>query len=193
MKLDSAQRLFRINEAIVHLLEQPEDSNFGQRRLKTEEPPETPWWAEGDPNASRHRVGWKRPTRDQFNPEARPGFVGPPDPNIDPAAEEANYKNAIRQYNLWNQRGLSNFNPKGKAQNYTPAWNVRGEARREQTRAYLNYIRSDPERLADFRSRTNTIGKVSTGSGRSEAQVQAMAANYYSGNNVRPSNTGFKY
>lgn len=90
------------------------------------------------------------------------------------------FLNLRRNANLKNQAGLKAYDPKGRTQNYSPAWNVRGDQRREQSRAYLNYIRSDPERLARFRSQSdnNRIVPVASFAGRPESEVQSKLAAY---------------
>lgn len=163
--MDALERLNLINQAIVSLYE---NSDFGQRSRKTEEPPDEPEFSSDnksydydvgldthdDGTAITHRLGWARP-----DPTKIVSNWGQKDAQGNPVkydpTEYNELKTARREYNLWNQRGLDAFNPQAKAQNYSPAWNVRGDARREQTRAYLNYIRSDPERLARFRQQSS--------------------------------------
>lgn len=157
-KLDNSDRLKSIKEAFISILE----INFGQRKYETENPPD---YDLGTDPTSAHRLGWVKPDLDtivgNLNMERPPSNKGDnwmQDDAIEQKAKslQSHYQ---RMYNLYNQRGLDAFNPDAKTQNYGPSWNVRGDERREQNRAYLNYIRSDPERLARFRaqSRNNTI------------------------------------
>jgi hypothetical protein len=175
MSLDSTDRILLIKEAVFNLIENPQ--SFGQRRYQTENPPRfAQEWESENNNMSdtSHRLNWEKPRKE----EDSPGFVGPPDPQ---GVEK--YRQNMRTYNLWNQRGLDSFDPGAKTQSYAPSWNVRGDERRQQTRAYLNYIRSDPERLARFRaqSNNNTIGKVASFGGRPESEVQSRLAAYNQG------------
>lgn len=151
MSFDSVDRLNLINEAIINLFE-----------LQTDRPPEDPYWSVQNTSDAEgtlvhkttglpitHRLRWARPDPAHFVSK-----WGEKDEHGNPVKydekEHNELKAAQREYNLWNQRGLDAYNPTARTQNYSPAWNVQGDERREQQRAYLNYVRSDPERLARF-------------------------------------------
>jgi hypothetical protein len=163
MMFDSTDRLILINEAILNLFE----DQFGQRRYKTEEGPDVNTF-NIDPTIDNKTGTTNTDLKGQRN------AFNLINPNTRRAEYDNNYKGLAkgsvghkalehdqREYNLWNQRGLQAFDAKAKSQNYTPAWNVRGNERREQMRGYLNYVRSDPTRLQRFNAQNsqNTIMK----------------------------------
>lgn len=156
---DLSDRIIKINEVLVALSEQQFTARGTWKAVP--EKPERPI----DPYTDKPKG---------VNRSAPPSQRTP---------EDNDFLTKQREYNLQNQQGRQNFNPNAPQQMYTPSWNVKGEERRQQMRAYLNYIRADPERLAKYRAQYNDreTRPVASFAGRPESEVQARLAAYNRG------------